>query len=1633
VSIKAAVRSCGLALAALLASTVFAADLTNPGFEDSPIGAAPAGWSIYAAVDAAKVVGTEGPANFPIYAERNVTVVPFAEAQALRLGTPRPGNNSQPKGWNKVMQTFVPAARQLRIPLRLLSFEHRGDDKVYIDVLDGKGTRYPVSLASGGAFTFPGLTGSAKSCAQTPCWLTVDVGNNGTFLDSGWQVLVIDDLPTAASVTLKVGFNTAGSGSHPTWLYVDGEARNSPPVARIDFSPGQAPGTIALEGDFVSFNCAQSTDPDGDDLTCRWRATGSTIPELTAEGPVAFFVFPDDDQITMTLTVDDGALTHTTSTQVAIQNGAPLVSAIEWVEVPLDGRGQALCRFLDPGVQDGHSAAFSFNGAPLDADVQEENLPSLASGYARATLDVAGLEAGTYDGECTVADNSGAATTRAFTVAVLTPEEIAARENADTDASIGAPVVRAGRTILTALEGSTDVDVIEIVSRDGSAIPVGAEINVTVDVPVDYDAILLSRSAGAENTPFVNAPFVNAPFVNAPFVNVPFVNVPFVNAPFVNAPFVNVPFVNAPFVNAPFVNAPFVNAPLETSPFVNAGYTFDNFPLSQVGLAAPDGGQISGIDVGLGELGSYNLGALQSEALGVKALSAQLGTSPERILVRVGPGEDAVFLALVSHAGVASPAPASVTVEIATPPSQRQLLGAQNCEFPPGAELVPTDKTSSTDVLHAQADPRTLVFTQRERFMATWQQTRADYDEWLALMAPYFDDPSIRARVISLPSSIYDAADLDTCDVAKQNAVAAQIRDIVRAELEAHPGIRYLQILGGPDIVPVYFTPDETTISYEGLYASELWMQPGKPLAVALAEGYNPTDAYYADLDPQSFRGRELYLEDLPLGRLGERPAEILDTALTFLAQNGQPIATALVTGYDFFADGAEATASVLERSASVTRRIDDAWTADDLRCDWLGAGGCGAPPDLTALNAHMSYNALLSANGFALGSAEDTLSCSEASGRLAGKTILSIGCHSGLNFPDAWAIPQDLAGLSFDPGRDWVQDAGTWVAPWTYGIGDDTVADRGTEGIMTLVTEELAAGRSLGDALVRAKQRYATGLFEFGVYDEKSLVGLGLFGVPQTTIASVASLASTGGVAAAGVPVGTFTLDLLEQGASSSVSYALEQQANARGTWYSFDGDAQAVFGRPLLPSAKPIEARSVAPGQTSVHGVALRGGRYVDYLDVDPVFPAPRHDWTESVDEPQPCVQTSSPTQLAVVSTVESAGRPLETLIVQGGQFRCTRPADPATLEPVAGEMRIFEALTLEALHPASAALESDYAPPTVLRQDVTANPSTGDVTALLDASDESGLREIIGLVYADDDGVPGGSGAVTSFSTGDLTGQAGPYVLVLPGARDNRLAFQYIDAAGNLLQKSLKGSLISAVDVNILTTQVSSGGPTSLSVFVGGYEALDGASLEIDFGDGSAPVVYDLSALPLPPGVTITLQPPAGSSGDCADPALVCDGVIVVEKDYGDAPFGASITVVATIRANGAVGTDTAVLSRCGDAAGDASANADIVACSFSSSGTQVAIDLEVAGSIANGIYYKLVVGNRLFWYLNGRAYCSFSGVSYTVKKVSSKRLRFTFDGSKVGWNGTSPFQFKERTVSAYFPWNTLDETATQTGSP
>ena len=1282
-------------------------------------------------------------------------------------------------------------------------------------------------------------------------------------------------------------------------------------------------------------DCRQTENFDPDTMTCDWFFDGFGINEPDASGHVAAFLAPQNDIVNVTLTVSDGSASESITVPVRVLDVPPLVNAMD-LEVVEGGSVVATCRYVDPGVFDAQMVSFDMGGGAVGPVTQvDEAEPALRSGFATQVFSAGERPAGTVvNALCDVNDDFGFSEDP-FTITVVSADELANREGSgdggqvqgenedgetDQNSSIMAPVIRAGEERLGLIDSPDDLDVFQIKPAVGDMLTVGGEFVVNLTVPEDYDLLLFSRSssADADASPFVNVPFVNVPFVNVPFVNVPFVNVPFVNVPFVNVPFVNVPFVNVPFVNVPFVNVPFTEGALNDSPFGGAGFVFRDFPLSQMEGAAPDGSQVSGSDIGLDELGSNNLGLLAGEGLTPVALSANPNDEEERVLVRVGPGIDSLFAAVVNSGGTFSGEPYLIRVEASIPPAQEKLL--RGLCFP---DVDLTGRTAEPVELRSQEEPLTLFITQRERVMAANDMSGEAFDEWMDDMEPFFSHEKVRAVVVSLPGDIYDTADTFPCRIKDQNALAAAIKDVIDDYVGSESSVEFVQLGGGFDIIPTFFVPDETAVGYEGLYPQDLLVKPFQPLVVGMAEGNQVTDAFYTDYVPTSFRGRELYIEDVSVSRAVETPDEILGEALAFVMADGliDP-SDSIVAGYDFFKDGSEATANALAYGGAGyvdQSLISDVWTGDDLRCQYFEEDLPVCPvaevppgPGISAINFHATYNGGISAAGFeAILDGEGGLNPREVFEASESLTVnpkgltISIGCHAGLPMPDSWSLDEDgTLGFPIDPAQDWAQQPGALIAPMNYGLGDDTVADRGSEGLATLVAEQLGQRKTLGRALIDAKQRYLVRVFELDVHDEKSLIGYALSGMPQYALALPAPV-DPPPPPTPGEEDGTLVLTVTDNLGAQPIELepTYRRITKNTGEYFPLDGRAQGVVGRPLLPVALPIDA--LEPTADLIHDVAILNATFTDF-EVDPIFAQPQHDWMTEVVEPRACIEAFAPSQLGIATSADVGNptRTLESLIVLGAQFKCTLSEtdqdDPDV--PVTGELRRYSVLSVEAQRPTSTAFADDNVPPTVTEQILEATETSVDVTATLFVDDgpdpdASGLREIIALIYDVDDGPLPRTGSIRSERM-TVVGDP-PYTMTLPDAKGRPVGFQYIDNAGNVLLKTGKGKLIVPLvplDAQVVTTDIVAGASVDLVFTLADADTLTDPTLTISFGDGSADTValFDAAGTPLP-GVSVA---PDGTA------------TVTVNHDYtGEAGPVLDIAVIA--RGSGREGTAAAMI--------------------------------------------------------------------------------------------------------------------------
>jgi Peptidase family C25 len=376
------------------------------------------------------------------------------------------------------------------------------------------------------------------------------------------------------------------------------------------------------------------------------------------------------------------------------------------------------------------------------------------------------------------------------------------------------------------------------------------------------------------------------------------------------------------------------------------------------------------------------------------------------------------------------------------------------------------------------------------------------------------------------------------------NQVAQQIRAILnRAITSYYTGTTDIVLIGGDEIIPFYRAPDETAIAPESDYYRELLttnaLSTTAPLAGSLGGNFVQTDDFYADREPTLWRGRALYIPDLGIGRLVERPTDIVRYLNAYAGSDytiaadqtadpraGRKAGAALVTGYDYVIDQANAIRDQLvtygfpdhgrnTATLGVTYTLNllndpaldqHTWKLGDFTNLWLS--GPRSRYQLASLNGHFNHYTLApsdTSGGVLTASQLESLS----SAYFADALIYSVGCHAGLSLtPESFnAGAPNAAQLQADFARAIVQQGGNWMSNTGFAYGDkDTIGY--SERLALLFTQEIGRkamngdiyeGATIGESLARAKQRYfrAMGPSGFGVGDEKTLIQMTLYGLP--------------------------------------------------------------------------------------------------------------------------------------------------------------------------------------------------------------------------------------------------------------------------------------------------------------------------------------------------------------------------------------------------------------------------------------------------------------------------------------------------------------------------------------------------------
>jgi alpha-tubulin suppressor-like RCC1 family protein len=1267
--------------------------------------------------------------------------------------------------------------------------------------------------------------------------------------------------------------------SLPATVTITVNAVNRPPVARFSVVT-----TEPIEGDYVVLVSEDSYDPDpGDSIASRlWTVTwGSRVETFTEVN--SFFIPPDEGAYNVSLELTDqiGA-SATSSTVVTVRNSPPGVSALN-IDVLAGRQVNLFGRFLESGWLDTHTAEWSLGGQSVHSVPLEDFLPCLSSGIVTASVEPEIAVGQVLTGSLTVSDNGGGSSTATFTVEGIADDPQRDEPNGSLAAPDALPGIAAGSVHLSYIQSAGDVDFFELKMPDGSALQYDTELLVTLrDLPADYDLALFEAPPAAEagvagiNRLPVNRLGINRLPVNRLGINRLPVNRLGINRLPVNRLLLEMLGINRLPVNRLGINRlPFdaTNDPAITGinrlPVNRLGINrlpvnrlgINRLPVNRLGINRLPGDEPDSPDMtayplsdmsyvvddqalGAGDVDFSELGldALIPANTDLVAYSASRGLEDEVALTQVQYIGSRVFVAVVGAGGAYSDRPYALQVEASLPYGLSDLLGDTQ-----RAPLVPADSASTTTTLIGpeRPGPTTLILTAPERMSVLYGA-----GEWASLvptLTAFAARDDIKGEILALPSAIYDAWDRNPGSVDAANMVADQIRAIVREHATADT--RYVVIVGGDRVVPHRRMKDQTDISNEQLYLDQSRLRPDSPLASSLAGGYDLTDDFYVDESPSAWLTGDLYVPDIPIGRLVETPAEIANVIGAYVDSGGATSANdAVVTGYDFFVDGAQVVADRLRSTGvSTTDLLTSTWTAADLRSALLSPAR-----DVSNVNAHFMHYAALSAGGFSSLDSSDLMrsrDLSAAPDALKGRLVYSIGCHSGFNVPDGDATPADLT-FGIDPALDFPQamarQGATYIAPTGYGLGDDA-GIAGTERLAGIFTDELtsASARGVGDALVAAKRRYLTSLSQMTSYDVKSSVDWTLYGLPMWRVSAPSPSplqAFVDGIwsyirSAAVSWLHTDSLydpqdfsvtvtDAAGDGPKSEIR-TLYPLTNDAGTFYNAGSplDTLNVPERPIQPSLDiPL-----GPNGGPVHGVLITGATFSEQDGFDPAIGALSTGWTSGVVENLSAPDGFWPASLTGVASLETSVGVSQTLVVIPGQFKRTS----APGEPVVGVQRLYSSLSVEVLRSTSGSFD----PPTIASVDLYLSTEGALTAAIETIPSPTGVGRIDILAVSD-------SGQVASTHYDPPSPGVTSHVVEvsLPsGVTDPQtvsLIVQVADTAGNVAVRTGKGASLRFVKVaasanEFLSTKV----PMELTGTIAGYDQLvQPVTYTWDFGDGS-----------------------------------------------------------------------------------------------------------------------------------------------------------------------------------------------------
>lgn len=580
----------------------------------------------------------------------------------------------------------------------------------------------------------------------------------------------------------------------------------------------------------------------------------------------------------------------------------------------------------------------------------------------------------------------------------------------------------------------------------------------------------------------------------------------------------------------------------------------------------------------------------------------------------------------------------------------------------------------------------------------------------------------------------YQAWDSNPCVTDNADGVVRSINDLLQTYRSTLPNLKYVVLLGTDTVLPQYRFTDPSVLSPELNEAQDLafttnGLTQGNALYAAAAQDQVLTDGAYTAFTRITWLDHDLPLPQIPVSRLVETPTDILGQIAQYTSSNGILNPTsALTTGYDFLADGADATNAALQSRFGTGLSTDTlishpgpapdfipgppAWSKNDITGTAGHFFGKTPIPDIGALFGHYNHYAFQPAGP--VSSIDDVATTADASGKaLAAHILFTVGCHAGLNVGDelgaATASAADLPKY-----LDWAQVYSkdlnaVYVANTGYGYGD-TATVAASERLMTLFASKLGVNSpNIGDNWLDALTTYAGTAGVLSAVDEKVMGEATLYGLPFYHFSSVKTVPA-GGTAPT------------SDGVVASTSYpALNISGDLAGTGVNADGTTKSTLAVPHRP-IEPLITKDVSVNNQQARGLWVNA---LTTSDTPGVTPTQAH-WIvdDSRHEPRRDFQNTywpaSPGEIIHMPTLHGAR---DFLNINAGSFM---PGSGTT-----GTQRNVQSIGVDVTYSNA----TDVTAPLITQATAVQNPSDNTkATIFARVSDNSGALHKVAALYND-----------------------------------------------------------------------------------------------------------------------------------------------------------------------------------------------------------------------------------------------------------------------------------------------------------